>query len=120
MSSTTSAPETAVEPTRRDFLYIATAAAGGVAVAATIWPMIDQMNPDAAAIAAGAPVDIDLAQVQPGQQVTVVWRSKLVRRRFRGLMLWSSLLVSPAPTPILARNWSRLGAKERSSDATTQ
>ena len=76
MSSTTSAPETAVEPTRRDFLYIATAAAGGVAVAATIWPMIDQMNPDAAAIAAGAPVDIDLAQVQPGQQVTVVWRSK--------------------------------------------
>jgi ubiquinol-cytochrome c reductase iron-sulfur subunit len=66
------------EPTRRDFLYIATAAAGAVGVAATIWPLIDQMNPDAAAIAAGAPVDIDLAQVQPGQQVTVVWRSKPV------------------------------------------
>ena len=71
-------PPTSEEPTRRDFLYIATAATAAVGVAATIWPLIDQMNPDAAAIAAGAPVDIDLAQVQPGQQVTVVWRSKPV------------------------------------------
>src|SRR5579883_2339565 len=73
-----STPPTSDEPSRRDFLYIATAAAGAVGVAATIWPLIDQMNPDAAAIAAGAPIDIDLAQVQPGQQVTVVWRSKPV------------------------------------------
>jgi ubiquinol-cytochrome c reductase iron-sulfur subunit len=65
-------------PTRRDFLYVATAATAGVGVAATIWPFISQMNPDAAAVAAGAPVDIDLSQVQPGQQVTVVWRSKPV------------------------------------------
>ena len=81
MTSTTpiaSTPPTSGEPSRRDFLYIATAAAAAVGTAATIWPLIDQMNPDAAAIAAGAPVDIDLAQVQPGQQVTVVWRSKPV------------------------------------------
>jgi ubiquinol-cytochrome c reductase iron-sulfur subunit len=66
------------EPTRRDFLYLATVAAGGVGVAATIWPLVDQMNPDAATVAAGGPIDVDLSQVQPGQQITVVWRSKPV------------------------------------------
>ena len=47
-ASTAISPPTA-EPTRRDFLYIATAAAAGVAAAATIWPLISQMEPDAAA-----------------------------------------------------------------------
>jgi ubiquinol-cytochrome c reductase iron-sulfur subunit len=65
-----------VDQSRRDFLFIATGAAGAVAVGAVAWPLIDQMNPDAAAIAAGAPVDVDVTQIQPGQQVTVVWRSK--------------------------------------------
>jgi ubiquinol-cytochrome c reductase iron-sulfur subunit len=81
MESSASSSEAASEivgPTRRDFLYVATAATVGVGAAATIWPFIAQMNPDAAAVAAGAPVDIDLSQVQPGQQVTVVWRSKPV------------------------------------------
>jgi ubiquinol-cytochrome c reductase iron-sulfur subunit len=64
--------------TRRDFLYIATAATAGVGIAATLWPLISQMNPDASVIAAGAPIEIDLTQVQSGQQVTVVWRSKPV------------------------------------------
>ena len=52
----------AAEPTRRDFLYIATAAVGGVGAAATLWPLIDQMNPDAATEAAAGPVDIDISQ----------------------------------------------------------
>jgi ubiquinol-cytochrome c reductase iron-sulfur subunit len=66
------------EPTRRDFLYLATAAVAGVGVAAVAWPLIDQMNPDASTVAAGGPIDIDLSQVQPGQQITLVWRSKPV------------------------------------------
>jgi ubiquinol-cytochrome c reductase iron-sulfur subunit len=69
---------TAVDPTRRDFLYLATAAVGGVGAAATLWPLIDQMNPDASTVAAGQPVDVDISQVQPGQQIVVVWRSKPV------------------------------------------
>jgi len=48
------------EPTRRDFLYIATGAVGAVGIAGAIWPFISQMGPDAATIAAGAPVDFDL------------------------------------------------------------
>ena len=32
---------------RRDFLFTATTAVGAVGAAAVVWPMIDQMNPDA-------------------------------------------------------------------------
>ena len=65
-------------PTRRDFLYIATAAVGAVGVGATLVPLIDQMEPDASTLAAGGPVDIDLSKVPPGQQVVVTWRNKPV------------------------------------------
>ena len=41
----------ATEPTRRDFLYIATGAMGAVGAAALAWPFIDQLNPDAASLA---------------------------------------------------------------------
>ena len=62
--------------TRRDFLYIATGAVGAVGVAAALTPLISQMNPDASTIAAGAPVEIDLAPIAEGQIVKVFWRSK--------------------------------------------
>jgi ubiquinol-cytochrome c reductase iron-sulfur subunit len=64
------------EPTRRDFLYIATAAAGAVGAAAVAVPMISQMNPDASTIAAGAPVEVDIAPIAEGQVVKVFWRGK--------------------------------------------
>jgi ubiquinol-cytochrome c reductase iron-sulfur subunit len=63
-------------PTRRDFLYIATAAAGAVGAAAAAVPLITQMNPDASTIAAGAPVEIDLAPIAEGQVIKVFWRGK--------------------------------------------
>jgi len=64
------------EHTRRDFLYIATGAVGAVGAAAALVPLIAQMNPDASTIAAGAPVEIDLAPVADGQIIKVFWRSK--------------------------------------------
>lgn len=64
------------EPTRRDFLYIATGAAAAVATAASIWPLIDQMNPDASTIAAGAPIEVDLSPIAEGQIIKVFWRGK--------------------------------------------
>jgi ubiquinol-cytochrome c reductase iron-sulfur subunit len=64
------------EHTRRDFLYIATAAVGAVGAGAVLVPLIAQMNPDASTIAAGAPVDIDLTPIVDGQIVKVFWRSK--------------------------------------------
>jgi ubiquinol-cytochrome c reductase iron-sulfur subunit len=64
------------EPTRRDFLYIATGAVGAVGVAAILVPLIAQMNPDASTIAAGAPIEVDLAPVTEGQVIKVFWRGK--------------------------------------------
>ncbi|MEA2934433.1 MAG: ubiquinol-cytochrome c reductase iron-sulfur subunit [Variibacter sp.] len=64
------------EPTRRDFLYIATGAVGAVGAAAVAVPLISQMNPDAATIAAGAPIEVDLAPVADGQVIKVFWRGK--------------------------------------------
>src|SRR3954464_6775069 len=66
----------AAEPTRRDFLYIATGTVGAVGAAAVAWPLISQMNPDASTIAAGAPIEVDLAPVAEGQVIKVFWRSK--------------------------------------------
>ena len=66
----------AAEPTRRDFLYIATGAVGAVGAAAAIWPLIGQMNPDASTIAAGAPIEVDLTPIAEGQVIKVFWRGK--------------------------------------------
>lgn len=64
--------------TRRDFLYIATAAFGAIGAAASMVPFISQMNPDASTLAAGGPVELDLGKVAPGQQVAIRWRSRPV------------------------------------------
>lgn len=75
MSATSATSEDhGTAPTRRDFLFIATGAAGVVAAGSVVWPLIDQMQPDAATIAAGAALDVDLKALQPGQQMVVKWR----------------------------------------------
>jgi ubiquinol-cytochrome c reductase iron-sulfur subunit len=61
---------------RRDFLYIATGAVAAVGGAATLVPLITQMNPDASTIAAGAPIEVDLSPITEGQVVKVFWRGK--------------------------------------------
>jgi ubiquinol-cytochrome c reductase iron-sulfur subunit len=66
------------EHTRRDFLYISTAAVGAVGAAAALVPLISQMNPDASTIAAGAPIEVDLGPIAEGQMIKVFWRSKPV------------------------------------------
>jgi ubiquinol-cytochrome c reductase iron-sulfur subunit len=64
------------EPTRRDFLFIATSAFGAVGACAALVPLIAQMNPDASTIAAGAPIEVDLAPIAAGQVIKVFWRGK--------------------------------------------
>ncbi|MGI6244464.1 MAG: ubiquinol-cytochrome c reductase iron-sulfur subunit [Pseudochelatococcus sp.] len=71
-----------VEPTRRDFLYIATGAVGAVGVGALVWPFVDQMNPDASTLALSS-VEVDVGQVAEGQSITVKWRGKPVFIRHR-------------------------------------
>jgi ubiquinol-cytochrome c reductase iron-sulfur subunit len=66
----------AEHPTRRDFLFVATGAAAAVGGLATLWPFVSQMNPDASTIAAGAPIEVDLAPIAEGQDIKVFWRGK--------------------------------------------
>ena len=70
------------EPSRRDFLYIATGAVAAVGAASVAWPFIDQMNPDASALAM-ASTEVDVSSVAPGAIVTVKWRGKPVFIRNR-------------------------------------
>ena len=70
------------DPSRRDFLYIATGAVGAVGVAAVAWPFIAQMNPDAAALAL-ASTEVDVSSIAPGMSITVKWRGKPVFIRNR-------------------------------------
>lgn len=72
----------AAEPTRRDFLYIATGAFVAAGAAATAWPLIDQMNPDAS-VQALASIEVDLSAVEEGQSITVKWQGKPVFVRHR-------------------------------------
>jgi ubiquinol-cytochrome c reductase iron-sulfur subunit len=66
----------AEHPTRRDFLLVATGAFAAVGGVATLWPLVSQMNPDAATIAAGAPIEVDLSPIALGQDIKVFWRGK--------------------------------------------
>lgn len=76
------ADATTAEPTRRDFLYIATGAAGAVGTALAAWPFIDQMNPTSSVLAMST-IEIDLATIQPGQAIVQTFRSHplFIRRR---------------------------------------
>ena len=70
------------EPTRRDFIYIATAATAAVGAGALAWPLIDQMSAAADTLAASS-VEIDLSKVEKGQQIKVLWRGKPIFVRNR-------------------------------------
>ena len=67
---------------RRDFLFTASYTIGAVGLGATIWPFIDQMNPDSS-VKALATTEVDLSQIEPGKSITVLWRGKpvLIKRR---------------------------------------
>jgi ubiquinol-cytochrome c reductase iron-sulfur subunit len=70
------------DPNRRDFLTIAGLSAAGVGGAASLWPFIQQMNPDASTQAL-ASTEVDLAPIQKGQAITAMWRGKPVFIRNR-------------------------------------
>ena len=67
---------------RRDFLFTASYALGAVGVGAAVWPLIDQMNPDAS-VKALATTEVDISTIELGKTITVLWRGKpvFIRRR---------------------------------------
>ena len=67
---------------RRDSLFTASYTVGAIGIGATVWPFIDQMNPDSS-VKALASTEVDLSQIQPGKAITVLWRGKpvFIKRR---------------------------------------
>ena len=48
------------KPIERDFFLTATTAAGAVGIGAAVWPLVDQMNPDAS-VKALASTEVDIS-----------------------------------------------------------
>ncbi len=67
-----------VDKSRRRFLIAATSVVGGAGAAAVAVPFLSSMQPSARARAAGAPVEVDVSKVEPGQLIRVEWRGKPV------------------------------------------
>ncbi len=116
-----SAEAATAEPggSRRDFLTLIAQAGAAIGGAAVAWTLIDSMEPSADVIAAGAPIEVDLKPIAPGQQIVVLWRGSpilIVRHTpamqatLRQVSLVANLLdptSEVAQQPPYAQNWHR-------------
>lgn len=76
MSDHSAPADAEVDQDRRGFLTFATVATGAVGVAFAAVPFIASWSPSERTRAAGAPVEVDLSKLEPGQMVTYVYRKK--------------------------------------------
>jgi ubiquinol-cytochrome c reductase iron-sulfur subunit len=67
-----------IDHKRRRFLTAATTVVGGVGTAFAAVPFLSSLQPSARAAAVGAPVEVDIGKLEPGQMITVRWRGKPV------------------------------------------
>jgi ubiquinol-cytochrome c reductase iron-sulfur subunit len=108
--------EEGVNPRRRRLLAITTGI-GLVGTAFAVTPFVLSMMPSARAKAAGAPVEVDISKIEPGQLLTVEWRGKpvwILRRTpemLKSLSSDESLVADPISAadqqPIYAQNATR-------------
>jgi ubiquinol-cytochrome c reductase iron-sulfur subunit len=107
-----------VDKKRRRMLIGATAAVGAVGTAAFAAPLLISWMPSARAKAAGAPVEVNISKIEPGQLVRVIWRGKpvwLIKRSketLADLPSNNNLLADPdsnveAQQPVYAKNTDR-------------
>jgi ubiquinol-cytochrome c reductase iron-sulfur subunit len=77
------ADDEAVDLSRRKFLTRATIATGAVGAAFAAVPFIESWQPSERARAQGAPAELDLSKLDPGQMAITIWRKQpiyVVRR----------------------------------------
>ncbi|MBF6602541.1 MAG: ubiquinol-cytochrome c reductase iron-sulfur subunit [Sphingorhabdus sp.] len=80
--------DTAVEPSdsavsepeiggvrRRDFINVAAVSFAGVGVVATVFPLVNQMNPSADVLALSS-IEVDISAIEPGQAIKTSWRKQ--------------------------------------------
>lgn len=73
-----------VDKGRRHFLVAATGILGAGAAGLLANVLVDDMNPGKAVAAQGAPVNVDVSKLEPGQLITVQWKKKpiwILRRK---------------------------------------
>jgi len=95
-----------MDPGRRKALTTSTAIVGGVGATAALWPFISSMKPSAAALAAGAPIEVDVSKMEPGQMIQDTYRRKpvwIIRR-----------------TPEMVQSLSGLSEKLRDPDSAVE
>ena len=108
-----------LDGTRR-VLLLATGAAAAVPALSSVGALVSTFQPSERAKAAGAPVEVDIADLAPGAMKTVEWRGKpvwIVRRTpdmLASLKLADAALADPGSernademTPVYARNEHR-------------
>jgi ubiquinol-cytochrome c reductase iron-sulfur subunit len=67
-----------VDKSKRQFLTSALTVVGAVGTGFIAVPFLSQMQPSAKAMAAGAPVEVDISKMETGQLIRVAWRGKPV------------------------------------------
>ena len=67
-----------IDRNRRHFLTVATAVTGVAGAGVALYPFLASLQPSARAQALGAPVEVAIGSLQPGEMVRVLWRGKLI------------------------------------------
>ncbi len=67
-----------IDRNRRHFLTVATAVTGIAGVGLAAIPFLSSLKPSARAQALGAPVEVPIGTMQPGEMLRVLWRGRLV------------------------------------------
>src|SRR5436305_2649662 len=70
--------ESSAQDPKRQYLLAATTVMGGIGIVATAEPFLISLAPSERAKAAGAPVEVDISKLEPGQKIDVEWRGKVV------------------------------------------
>jgi len=67
-----------IDRNRRHFLTVATAVTGAIGAGFVAVPFLSSLKPSARAQALGAPVEVPIGSMEPGEMVRVLWRGRLV------------------------------------------
>ena len=67
-----------INKSRRRTVIAATAVPGAITGAAIVAPFVATLAPSERAKAAGAPVEVDISNLKPGEKKNVEWRGKVV------------------------------------------
>lgn len=105
------------EPTRRDFIHIFAAVTAAAGAGAVVWPLIDQMNPDASVLALSTK-EVDLSGVAVGQAIKVMWQGKpvFIRHRTAGEIKEAETTPLSALKDPVARNVNISGSAPATDD----